>query len=244
MKNYRRRTISAALAAMLAAGILSGCGAKQAASPSPSASPTAQVTASASPSPTASPAVSLTRAQIEKRLEPDRANLLDVTWAPDNSAVLYLRSSSGGANLCIWKTDQEKEQVVRKAETPFDGFLWSPDSQYFLIETGHTSPAVISSAIIETKTLKQYGNDVTTVDVSAPVWSPDSRYLALSTMDESSGKIDLSIFAMASKTTVSVVSAENATGPYIVEYWKGDTIGYTTLTSSGERAEQTVAVGD
>ena len=243
MKNTTIKRNSAALAALLAAGLLAGCGAKTAVSPSPSAAPT-QASEPASPSPSASPAVQLTRAQIEKQLEPDRANLLDVTWAPDDSAVLYLRSGASGANLCIWKTDQEKELVVRKAETPFDGFLWSPDAKYFLIETGHTSPATISAAIIETKTLKQLGNDVTTVDVSAPVWSPDSKYLALSTADESTGRIDLSLYALASKSTVSIVSAEKATGPYIVEYWKDDTIGYTTLTSSGERAEQTVAVGD
>lgn len=31
-------------------------------------------------------------------------------------------------------------------------------------------------------------------------------------------------------------------GSFIVEYWKGETVGYTTLTASGERAEQTVNI--
>ena len=242
MRNSTNKTIAAALAALLAVGTLAGCGTKQAASPSSSAA-TAPPSETVSAAPSTSPAVKLTKDQIAKQLEADRANLLDVTWSPDNSAVIYMRNGSSGANICIWKTDQEKEQVVCKAETTLDGLLWSPDSKYFLVETGHASPATITSAIIEAKTFKQLA-EVTTVSVSAPVWSPDSRFLALSTLDESSGKIDLSIYALASKNAVSIVSAENATGPYVIEYWKDETIGYTTLTSSGERAEQTVAVGD
>ena len=239
-----RNTVTVTLAAALAAAALAGCSNRQTASPSPSAAPPAQTAGSAPVSPSASPAVKLTKEQIEAKLEAGRANLLDVTWAPDESAVIYLRSGSSGANICIWKTDQEKEQVVCEAEATLDGLLWSPDSRYFLIETGHMGPATITSAIIETITLKQLGEDVTTVNVSAPVWSPDSKYLALSTEDESTGKIDLNIYALASKSSVSVVSAENAKGPYIVEYWKNGTIGYTALTASGERAEQTVAIGD
>ncbi len=243
-RSFYKKTVPAALAALLAAGLLTGCTGKQAASPSPSTAPAAQTSAEVSPSPSVSPAVKVSKADIEKQLKADKANLLDVTWSPDNSAVVYLRTGTSGANICIWKVDHEKELVVRKARATLNGFLWSPDSSCFLIEIGHADSSTTTSSIVEAKTLKQLGDDVTTANVSAPVLSPDGKYLALSTIDEGSGKADLSVYALASKNTVSVVSETGAKGAYVVEYWKGETIGYTTLTASGERAEQTVLVGD
>lgn len=244
MRLFFKNTLPVTLAAALLAAALAGCSDKQAVSPSPSAAPAVQESENVSASPSATPAVKHTKAEMETQLEADRANLLDVTWSPDNAAVVYLRTVSSGAKIFIWKTSQEKEQAVCDAKTVFGGFLWSPDSRYFLIKTGHTSPNVMTSSVIETKTLKKIGEDLTTADAAAPVWSPDSKYLALSTMDEGTGKISLDIYALAAKSSVSIVSAENAKEPYILEYWKDGVIGYTASTSSGERAEQTVAVGE
>ncbi len=139
--------------------------------------------------------------------------------------------------------DHEKELVVRKADTAPSEYLWSPDGKYFLIEINHSAQGTITASIIETKALKALGDDATTVAASKPVWSPDSKYLALSTEDDSTQTITLDIYALASKTSATIATATGAKGPYIVEYWKDETIGYTEMTASGERAEQTVKVG-
>lgn len=240
MPQSRKNIILLSLIAALAAGLLSGCTEKQAAPATHTETQAAATAASAA----ASPEITVTKADIEKKLEQDKASIQNAVWAPDASAVVFTRRDSSGSSVCIWKVNHEKELVVCKAETTPKTYLWSPDSRYFLIEISHTSQSTITSSVIEAKTLKSIGgDDVTTVAVSAPVWSPDSKYLALSTMDDSTDTIRLDIYALLSQTTATAVTATGARGPYIVEYWKGETIGYTEMTASGERAEQTVKIG-
>jgi len=242
-----KNTFAAVLAAALATSLLAGCGdTKTEASPSPAAPP-AGAEEPASPSASASPEVQTTKAQIEAKLAEDRANLLGVTWADDDSAVAYLRSGADGANICVWRVGELNEKTVRKVSGAFNGLRWSPDGAYFLIITGRSGSTTTTSSIISAETLKQLGDDVESASVSPPVWSPDSKYLALPTeIQTEDGKttVKLDIYALASKQSVTVATQENAQGPFIVEYWKDETIGYTTLTASGERAEQTVQIGE
>ena len=239
MPQSRKNIILLSLIAALAAGLLAGCTEKQAAPATPTETQAAAPTASAS----ASPEVTVTKADIEKKLEQDKTGIQSAVWSPDASAVVFTRRDSSGSSVCIWKVNHEKELAVRKAETTPKTYLWSPDSKYFLIEISHTSQSTITGSIVEAKTLKSIGDDVTTVAASAPVWSPDSKYLALSAMDDSTNTIRLDIYALLSQTTATAVTATGARGPYIVEYWKDETIGYTEMTASGERAEQTVKIG-
>ncbi len=246
MSEKCKRALAAALSAALAAALLTGCGNKKAAETQAPVSAPSE-TQSVSPSPSASAAPQTTKAEIEAKLETDRANLLDVTWAPDNSAVVYLRSGGSGATICLWRVGKLNEQTVRKVEGTLDGLVWSPDAACFLIVSGHTGSADSTSSIIDVKTLKQLGGDVASAGVSAPVWSPDGKYLALSVdtkTDDGKTTASLAVYALASQSSVTVATQEGAQGSFIVEYWKGETVGYTTLTASGERAEQTVNIGE
>lgn len=235
MRYFFKKTIVLSLAAALAAGLLAGCTNETAASSAPSETPTA--------APSEAPVSTISKADIETKLEADKAYIQSAVWAPDDSAVVFTRKGTNGANVCIWKVDHEKELVVCKAEPTPSEYLWSPDSKRFLIETSHLTQGTITASIIEAKTLKVLGDGVTTTAASKPVWSPDSKYLALSTEDDSTQTIKLDIYALASKTSATIVTATGARGPYIVEYWNEETIGYTEMTASGERAEQTVKVG-
>lgn len=239
MRHFFKEMIVLSLATVLAAGLLAGCSIQTAASPSPAEAPTAAAPAS----PPETPVSTVSKTDIEKKLEADKANIQSAVWAPDDSAVVFTRKGTSGANVCIWKVDHEKELVVRKAETTPSEYLWSPDSKYFLIEISHSTQGTITAALIEAKTLKALGDNVTTVAVSKPVWSPDGKYLALSIEDDSTQTINLDIYTLASKTSATIVTATSTGGPYIVEYWKEETIGYTEMTASGARAEQTVKVG-
>lgn len=237
MPEFRKNVILLSLTAAFAAGLLAGCAEKRADPPSPAESRTE------APAAAASPEAAVTKADIERKLEKDPAGIQNAVWAPDASAVVFTRKGGDASNVCIWKVNHKRELVVCAEETTPRAYLWSPDSKYFLIEIGRASQRTIVSSIIEAKTLKSVGDNVTSVDVSAPIWSPDSKYLALSTMDESTETIRLDIYARLSRTTVAAVTGTGARGPYIVEYWKNGAIGYTEVTARGERAEQTVKIG-
>ena len=134
--------------------------------------------------------------------------------------------------------------LVSVANPTTDGFCWSPNSKYFLINVGHMGPGTITSTLIDAETLEAESSEITSVSISPPVWSADSRFLALSTYADD-GTADIYAFAVASKTSVSLLKSNNPFGPYVVESWGADNVvKYTEMTSSGARIEKTIELAE
>ncbi len=227
-------------------GILSGCSAFGGAAVSPSPSPseipaTVSPMAAVSPSPT----VQLTKDEVSKTLASYGDKAYDITWSPDDTAVVFIKGDGQTSNVYVWKLAQSEAQLLSKAEDTTSGFSWSPNSKYFLINVGHMGPGTITSTLIDVDGLKTLSTDISTVSVSPPIWSADSRFLALSTDDESTNAIEIKIYTVAAGTSISAVKSVNKFGPYIVKSWGEDNnIKYTEATSASERAEKTIGVGE
>ena len=234
------------ISAALAVGILSGCSVfgGSAVSPSPSAAETPAAvspTAAVSPSPT----VSVTKDEVSKTLTSYGDKAYDITWSPDNTAVVFIKQDEQQSNIYVWKLIQAEAQTLYKAEDTTSGFSWSPNSKYFLVNVGHMGPGTITSTLIDADSLKTLSTDISTVSVSPPVWSADSRFLALSSDDEATNAIEIKIYTVAAGTSISAVKSVNKFGPYIVTSWGEDNnIKYTEATSASERADKTIGVGE
>lgn len=238
------------ISAALILGALSGCsilgGTTSSPSPSPSLSPSG-TPAAVNPSETASPSptVSLTKDAISKTLTSYGDKAYDITWSPDNTAVVFIKQDAQQSNIYVWKLSQAEAQSLYKAEDTTSGFSWSPDSKYFLVKVGHMGPGTITSTLVDASSLKTLAKDLTTVSVSPPVWSADSRFLALSTDDEATNAIEIKIYTVAAGTSISAVKSVNKFGPYIVTSWGEDNnIKYTEATCDTVRVEKTIGVGE
>ena len=105
-------------------------------------------------------------------------------------------------------------------------------------------PGTITITLIDAEVLEVVNSEISTVSVSTPVWSSDSRFLALSTWADYSS-IEISVFAVASETTASLVKSNNTYGPYVVESWGADNIiKYTEMTNASDSVEKTIAIGE
>ncbi|NCB74489.1 MAG: hypothetical protein EOM51_07085 [Clostridia bacterium] len=229
-------------AAALTLSFLVGCSFKTntAASPDVSAPETA-VSPSTVP---ASPVPSVNKKDIEDALALYGESVIDITWAPDNSAVVFIKLTGDTSNIYLWKVGTDAEKSLMAAEPTTDGFLWSPNSKYFLVNVGHMGPGTITSTLFNAESMELISSDISTASISPPVWSPDSRFLALSSWADYK-TAELLTFAVASKTTVSLVKSSNSFGPYVVETWGEDNIiKYTEMTSSSDRAEKTIELGE
>lgn len=228
-------------ATALSLSLLSGCTFKSNTAPSPEAS-VSPSPAEVSASPSASPSV--TKEDISSALKAYGDNAIDISWSPDDSAVVFIKLEGEASNIYLWKTDEEDAKLVSAAEPTTDGLLWAPNSKYFLVNVGHMGPGTITSTLINAESLEVVTEDITTVSISPPVWSADSRFLALSA-DADDGTIEITAFAVASKTSASLVKSNNTYGPYVVESWgEENVIKYTEMTSTGTRVEKTIEIGE
>jgi dipeptidyl aminopeptidase/acylaminoacyl peptidase len=182
------------------------------------------------------------KSEIQASLDASGDGVYDITWSPDESMVAFIREEQQ-ANVYVWKTGESSATLISVAESTTSGFSWSPDSQYFLINVGHMGPGTITSTLIKASSLEVVSTDITTVSISAPVWSPDSKHLALSLDDEAgSGNIEIVIYSVEGNDTASLLKSTNSYGPYTVKYWDNSgNIGYTELTSTGDRTEKVIA---
>ena len=228
--------------AALSLSLFSGCAGKSEAEVSPEAS-AAEVSVSpetAAPSPT----TAITKDDIDIALAGYGDSAIDITWSPDNSAVAFIRLEGEASNIYVWKVNEENAAQIMSADPTTDGFSWSPNSKYFLINVGHMGPGTITSTLIDAESLEAVSAEISTVSISPPVWSSDSRFLALSTWADYSS-IEISAFAVASKTTASLVKSNNTYGPYVVESWGTDNvIKYTEMTNPSDRVEKTIEIGE
>ncbi len=229
-------------AAALTLSVLAGCSFKNNTEASPEAS-APEVTASSSPV-SASPTSTVTKKDIESELALYGQNAIDIAWSPDNSAVVFIKLEAEASNIYLWKVGADSASFISAAEPTTDGFSWSPNSRYFLINVGHMGPGTITSTLIDAQSLELISSSISSVSISPPVWSPDSRFLALSSWDDYK-TTEISSFAVASKTSVSLIKAANSFGPYVVEAWgKDNVIKYTEMTNSSDRAEKTIELGE
>ena len=242
MHDQKKRLLAVGTTTALLIVLLSGCSLFNKPSESPTSSPSPQT--SVSPSPTPTPTPSLTKAEIQTKLDALGDSIYDESWSPDGVMVAFIKDENGLGNVYVWKLDSSEATLVSAADPTTDGFSWAPDSRHFLINVGHMGPGTITSTLIDSASLEVLDTDITTVSVSPPVWSPDGKHLALSVDDETDNTIKLLVYAVASNTSVSVLSSQNSYGPYIVESWNFETITYTEMTSAGDRVENTLLVGD
>ena len=242
MNSIIKRVLFAAAAGALILAVFAGCSlsGKTETSPEVSLSPSPSESAAPTPSPTPS----VTKDDIQKALDGAGDSVIDVTWSPDDTMVAFIKDENGAGNIYVWKVGSAEAALVSAAEGTTDGFSWSPDSKHFLINVGHMGPGTITSSLIAAETLKVLATDITTVSLSPPVWSSDGRFIALSTDDEASGNIEIRIYAVTSRTSVSVLQSNNKYGPYVVEKWDNDTVTYSEISSTGERAELTLQFGE
>ena len=229
-------------AVALSLSLLAGCsfGSKT------EALPTAEVPSTAvSPSPAApSTTPSMSKDEIINTLKTYGDNAIDITLSPDDSAVAFIKSEEQASNVYVWKTGEENAKLVSVADPTTDGFWWSPNSKYFLINVGHMGPGTITSTLIDTETLEMVSSEISSVSVSPPVWSADSRFLALSTYADD-GTANIYSFAVASKTSVSLLKSNSPFGPYVVESWGADNVvKYTEMTSTGARTEKIIELAE
>ena len=240
MNLITKRALFAATAAALITGVFAGCSLFGKTEPSPEVSLSPSPSESAVPTPTPS----ITKDDIQKSLDGAGDSVIDVAWSPDGAAVVFIRDENGSGSIFVWKVGSADAELVSAADPTTDGFSWAPDSRHFLINVGHMGPGTITSTLIDAGTLEVLAEDITTVSISPPVWSSDGRFFALSTDDESTGDIAVLIYAVASRTSVSVLQSNNKYGPYVVEKWENDTVSYTEISSTGERAGLTLQFGE
>lgn len=229
-------------AAVLSLGLFSGCTVKNETDVSPEASTTEASVSPVTATPNSTPSV--TKDEIDSALAGYGDNVIDITWSPDSSAVAFIKSEGEASKVYLWKVNEEGASEIMGADPTTDGFSWSPNSKYFLINVGHMGPGTITSTLIDAESLEVVSAEISTVSVSPPVWSSDSRFLVLSTWVDYSS-VEILAFAVASKTTASLVKSNNTYGPYIVESWGNDNIiKYTEMTNASDRVEKTVAIGE
>ena len=240
MNSKIKKTLFTAAAAALILGVFAGCSLFGKTEPSPEVSPSPSPSESAVP--TATPSV--TKEDIQKSLDGAGDSVIDISWSPDGEAVAFIRDESGSGSVFLWKVGSADAELVSAADPTTDGLSWAPDSRHFFVNVGHMGPGTITSTLVDAETLEIMATDITTASMSPPVWSPDGRFFALSTDDESTGDIAILIYAVASKTSVSVLQSNNKYGPYVVEKWENDTVTYTEISSTGERAELTLQFGE
>lgn len=242
MKAKYNKLLAIGAAAALTLSFLAGCSFKNntEASPDVSAPET-----SVSPGPaSSSPTLSVTKKDIENALASYGDNAIDIAWSPDNSAVAFIKLEGENSDVYLWKVGTQAEARVMTAEPTTDGFSWSPNSRYFLVNVGHMGPGTITSTLIDAESLELLGADISSVSISPPVWSADSRFLALSSWTDYN-TVEILSFAVASKTVVSLVKSSNSFGPYVVESWGEDNvIKYTEMTNSSDRVQKTIALGE
>ncbi len=239
-KNLKLSVLITATA--LSLSLFSGCAGKSEAEVSPkSAAPEITVNSdTAAPSPT----TAITKAEIDSALAGYGDSAIDITWSPDSTSVAFIRLDGETSNVYVWKINEENAALISVAEPTTDGFSWSPNSKYFLINVGHMGPGTITITLIDAEVLEVVNSEISTVSVSTPVWSSDSRFLALSTWADYSS-IEISVFAVASETTASLVKSNNTYGPYVVESWGADNIiKYTEMTNASDSVEKTIAIGE
>ena len=235
-----KRALFAAAAAALILCVFAGCSlfGKTEASPEPSAPLSPLESAAPTPTP------SVTKQDIQKSLDGAGDSVIDIAWSPDETTAAFIKDENGSGNIYIWRVGSAEAELVSAAENTTDGFSWAPNSKHFLINVGHMGPGTITSTLVDAGTLEVLAADITTVSISPPVWSPDGRFIALSTDDDASGNIAILIYAVASRSSVSVLQSNSTFGPYVVEKWENDTVTYTEISSTGERAELTLQFGE
>jgi len=239
------RILPLCAAAALLLATFAGCGfgsvAKLYTSSSPTPGTAAEATAPPSPETTV-----MTQSDIQSALKAAGDKVIAPTWAPDSSAVAFVRANDSDTGyVCLWPTTAPKETQLYKATGTEDGFLWSPDSQYVLVLVGHMGPGTVTSTIVDAKSLSTVGSVLTSVNLSPPVWSPDGRFIALSTYDESTGAAAIVVYTVGSGTTITPVKGTNSYGPYVVASWDAtNTITYTEPQKSGERTKKTIGFGE
>ena len=239
-KNFKLSVIITVVA--LSLSLFSGCAGKN----DPAASPEAAVPESSVSPETAvpSPTPNITKSDIDSALASYGDNAIDIAWSPDNSTVAFVKLEGKSSNVCLWKVGEENAKILSSAEPTMDGFCWSPNSEYFLINVGHMGPGTITSTLFEAETLEIVSSELSTVSLSPPVWSPDSRFLALSTWADYN-TAEILAFAIASKTTASLIKMSNTYGSYVIESWTSDNvIKYTEMTNSSTRVENTIELGE
>ena len=242
MNNRNLKLSVIIIAAALNLSLLSGCSGKS----DPLASPEASAPElSVSPETIApSPTSNLTKAEIESAIAGYGDNAIDIAWSPNNLVVAYIKLEGAASNVCVWKVGEESANVIFAAEPTTDGFSWSPNSEYFLINVGHMGPGTITSTLVNAETLEIVSTELSTVSLSPPVWSPDSRFLALSTWADYS-TAEITAFAVASKTTASLIKTSNTYGPYVIESWGLDNIiKYTEMINASTCVEKTIEIGE
>ena len=241
--NLNRKVLIWGTTAVIILSLFAGCSVtgKPQSPPDNSQAPTDQGSVE-TPSPTVT--VQVTKEDIQKSIDALGSSAYDITWSPDNTLVAFIKEDNGTGNIYVWKTGQQSAKLISVAENTTDGFLWAPDSRHFLINVGHMGPGTITSTLVDSESLEIVASEITSVSISPPVWSPDGKYLALSRDNQNEGIIEIYIYAIASNTQVSVQKSSNTFGPYCISYWKDATIGYTEMTSSGERVEKIIEVGD
>ena len=242
MKGKYNKLFAIGAAAALTLSFLAGCSFKNNTGTSPDVS---APDTSVSPAPaSSSPTPNVTKKDIENALALYGDNAIDITWSPDNSAVAFIKLEGEASDVYLWKVGTDTEKLLMAAEPTTDGFSWSPNSKYFLVNVGHMGPGTITSTLFSAESLELLSSDISSVSISPPVWSSDSRFLALSSWADYKTAEILS-FAVSSKTTVSLVKSSNSFGPYVVEAWGEDNIiKYTEMTNSSDRTEKTIALGE
>ncbi|MBP1737690.1 MAG: hypothetical protein H6Q60_1571 [Oscillospiraceae bacterium] len=184
-----------------------------------------------------SSAQSMSQSEIQSSLDAEGNKVYDVTWSPDNAAVVFIRQDTEASNIYVWKTGESAAALLYAAEDTTSGFLWSPDSNYFLVDVGHMGPGTITITLIDADSLKEVDSNITTSSVSPPVWSPDSQSLALSVeAEDGSGTVYLIVYSVQTGSSATLLEQTNAYGPFAVTSWDADgTISYTEVTATGDR---------
>jgi len=228
--------------AALSLSLLAGCTFGGPAVPSPTISAPEEMVSPSPAVPSATPSV--TKDDITVTLKTYGDSAIDIAWSPDNSAVAFIKTEGQTSNIYVWKTGEENANLVSAAEPTTDGFSWSPNSKYFLVNVGHMGPGTITSTLIDAESLEVVSADITSVSVSPPLWSSDGRFFALSSYADD-GTAEITSFAVASKTSVSLLKSNNPYGPYVVESWGNDNIvKYSELTNAENRVEKILELAE
>lgn len=163
-----------------------------------------------------------------------------ITWSPDNKKVVYLQESADGNNgsdkIYIWRVDKEQAEAAQDVSLEVFGFVWSPDSKYFLISEKQGEK--YENTIVKAEDLVQEKYKISSTGL--PVWSPESLSLAFSNDAEFYGEKwgYLEVYTIGKDESEYIWKSHNT--QYKVETWDKDgNIGYIEVFE-GKESKKTV----
>lgn len=98
-----------------------------------------------------------------------------ISWSPDKSCVAFIiRDANWEGKVYLWHIGDQKPTEIHAERDLIGDFIWSPDSQYVIVDIG-TSISRTSYVVRAKDNELLYSISY----ISRVLWSPDSKFIAM-----------------------------------------------------------------